>query len=173
MTVSDSQAESKNTSPSLSISLSSSCPPISRGYLSFHSNYAEPNAEWQTDVLSPLHFYFLLRLWKRKWTSIRWAFQNPSVFLSLFFLFFPLVTALPLLPFVPLSFLLIFNLCLSVSVPFFHFCLSLHHIEGLSNDMGLRWSHDAAWKLCVSSQTYASAIALLSISVSATFLLTL
>lgn len=144
--VSDSLAESKNTpSLSLSLSLSCSCPPISRGYLSFHSNYAEPNTEWHTDVPPPLHFYFLLWLQRGRWTSVRWAFQNPSLVLSPVLFTLSLSSPFSLFFRCPPSSSSTSCLSASVNFLFFHFCLSPRHAESLSSDtVGLAWNRDAA-----------------------------
>lgn len=87
-----------------------------------------------------------------------------------FFHSFPLG---PLLSFLPLSSLLIFNLLLVrfCQFPFFsHFCLSPRHAEGLSNDtVGLAWNRDAAECFAFRRRPmHPAVIVLLLISVSVT-----
>lgn len=82
---------------------SSGCPPASCGYVSFHSNYPEPNSEWQSSF-HPLHFHFPLSLEEKMDAHQSSVFQLPLCLpLGLsFLLIFKLVPLLPI-PSPPLS----------------------------------------------------------------------
>lgn len=160
MAVNDSQAESKNTP------LSSGCPPISCGYVSFHSNYVELNAEWQTSF----HSCIFISCFACRGEDGRPSDEHFKTHLSLhFFSFFPPVP-----------------LCFSPAVLPSHlqpllvcFC---QFFFSPSPPLFLTWraravtraSHEATMlPNAFLRRTCASAIDWLLISVSVTFLLTL
>jgi len=148
-------------------SFSSSRPPLSHGYLSFHSNYAEPNTDWQTCLQPCIFISCSACSGKNGRTSDEHFKPHLSVYPHSFY---SLASSLP--PFLSLSFPLNFSLCSSAS-----FSVFLFYLLCIFSSHWLAWkitevSHEII-RLCMLSHIYASAIVLLMTCVSLTSLLTL